>query len=93
MSENIGLYAKVHGKVQGVGFRYSTLSRARRLKLTGYVKNLWDGGVEVLAEGPEDTVLKLVSWLKKGPPGSYVTKLDQRRVPYSGTFRVFTIDY
>jgi acylphosphatase len=52
------------GTVQGVGFRYTTLSLARPLSLTGWVKNLSDGRVEAVAEGPQEDIEKLVSDLK-----------------------------
>lgn len=62
--------AWVHGMVQGVGFRYSTQREAQHLGLKGYVRNMDDGCVEVLACGEAEQVEKLVSWLKAGGPRS-----------------------
>ena len=59
-----------HGKVQGVGFRYTTQYEAKKLGLTGYAKNLDDGSVEVVACGEEGQVEKLMQWLKSGGPRS-----------------------
>lgn len=55
------------GRVQGVGFRYQACRIARNLGLTGYVKNLWDGRVELEAQGEERVVWDLVSILHKQP--------------------------
>ena len=52
------------GCVQGVGFRYSAVYLARPLGLTGWVKNLWDGRVEMEAQGEEDAIYRLVSELR-----------------------------
>lgn len=60
----------VYGRVQGVGFRYTTQYEAKRLGLTGYAKNLDDGSVEVVACGEEGQVEKLMQWLKSGGPRS-----------------------
>lgn len=62
--------AWVHGMVQGVGFRYSTQHEAQKLGLTGYVRNMDDGSVEVLACGGEQQVEQLIDWLKAGGPRS-----------------------
>ncbi|WP_435929765.1 acylphosphatase [Dryocola sp. BD613] len=62
--------AWVHGMVQGVGFRYSTQHEAQKLGLTGYVRNMDDGSVEVLACGDKQQVEQLVDWLKAGGPRS-----------------------
>lgn len=62
--------AWVYGSVQGVGFRYSTQREALQLGLTGYARNLDDGGVEVLACGEPDQVEKLIARLKAGGPRS-----------------------
>lgn len=66
----IGLRAWVHGRVQGVGFRYSTQREAKALGLTGYAKNLDDGSVEVLMYGEQQQVEALLGWLKAGGPRS-----------------------
>lgn len=60
----------VYGRVQGVGFRYTTQYEAKKLGLTGYAKNLDDGSVEVVACGEEGQVEKLMQWLKSGGPRS-----------------------
>ena len=62
--------AWVYGSVQGVGFRYSTQREALQLGVTGYARNLDDGGVEVLACGEAEQVEKLIAWLKAGGPRS-----------------------
>ncbi|MEM6159772.1 acylphosphatase [Erwinia sp. P6884] len=62
--------AWVHGRVQGVGFRYSTQQEAKALGLKGYAKNLDDGSVEVLACGDESQVKRLLEWLRAGGPRS-----------------------
>lgn len=64
------IIARVYGRVQGVGFRYTTQYEAKRLGLTGYAKNLDDGSVEVVACGEEGQVEKLMQWLKSGGPRS-----------------------
>lgn len=55
------------GRVQGVGFRYQATRIARSLGLTGYVKNLWDGRVELEAQGMESVIWDLVSALHRQP--------------------------
>ncbi|AFJ47549.1 acylphosphatase [Shimwellia blattae] len=60
----------VYGRVQGVGFRYSTRRQALSLGLSGYARNLDDGSVEVLACGAEEQVAQLIGWLKAGGPCS-----------------------
>lgn len=60
------IIAWIYGRVQGVGFRYTTQYEAKKLGLTGYAKNLDDGSVEVVACGDEGQVEKLIQWLKSG---------------------------
>lgn len=69
-------YGKVYGRVQGVGYRYFVKEKAKDLDIFGYVKNLEDGTVEVLAQGREENLQKLISELKKGPFLARVDKLD-----------------
>ncbi|HKS35066.1 MAG TPA: acylphosphatase [Enterobacteriaceae bacterium] len=66
--------AWVHGRVQGVGFRYSTQHEAKRLGLTGYARNLDDGSVEVLVCGDAGQVEQLLAWLRAGGPRSAVVE-------------------
>ena len=69
-------HAIVHGKVQGVSFRYRTRAEARTLGLNGWVRNLPDGTVEVLAQGDDRDLRELLRWLKDGPPSSRVDTID-----------------
>jgi acylphosphatase len=69
-------HAIVHGRVQGVSFRYHTRAAASTLGLCGWVKNLPNGTVEVLAQGDEGDLRDLLRWLENGPPASRVDKLD-----------------
>ncbi|MDD5067391.1 MAG: acylphosphatase, partial [bacterium] len=67
----------VSGRVQGVGFRYFTLEEARAFELTGYVKNLTDGNVEIYAEGPEQRLKSFYKEMKQGPSLSRVLHVEE----------------
>jgi acylphosphatase len=82
---------RVTGSVQGVGYRYFTFRHARRLALKGWVRNMSDGRVEVLAEGPSDVIQNLAGLLADGPRGSKVTEVDLEWKPWSGEFEDFRI--
>ena len=87
-----GLHALVRGCVQGVGFRYFVMDRAEALGLVGYVRNMPDGRtVEVVAEGPKDTLETLVRTLSRGPRGSVVEVVDTHWGPPTGQFSVFEV--
>jgi acylphosphatase len=70
------LQATVHGRVQGVSFRYHIQRRAWDLGLSGFVRNRWDGTVEVVAEGKRYELEELLAFLRVGPPGAFVTHVD-----------------
>lgn len=72
------MHILVEGRVQGVGFRYFVQVQASQLGLTGWVRNLEDGGVEILAEGEKTDILELLDRVRTGPRGSFVsdTKFD-----------------
>ena len=70
--------ATVTGRVQGVSFRYYAEQQARRLGVTGWVRNEPDGSVAVHAEGPEDAVDALVDWCRSGPPMARVRHVAVR---------------
>jgi acylphosphatase len=74
----------VSGRVQGVGFRYSTVDEAHRLALHGWVRNTRDGSVEILAEGPADMVERLVRWCESGPRSARVTSVERELLPAGG---------
>ncbi len=96
MTEKIGLlclHTRIHGIVQGVGFRYSTIMRARRFRLTGYARNMSDGTVEVVAEGTKTDLESLLSWLQQGPSSAVVDRVEHRFMPYSGSYADFGVDY
>jgi acylphosphatase len=76
--------ATVRGRVQGVGFRASAASEARRLRLTGWARNQLDGSVEVVAEGDDEAAEAFLSWLRHGPSLAHVTSLDPEWLPASG---------
>lgn len=86
------IQVRVHGRVQGVGFRYATHREARRLSVTGWVRNRSDGTVEVYAEGDEESVRAFEVWLADGPPGARVTSLDVRRPIPTDAYPRFTIE-
>lgn len=67
---------RIQGRVQGVFFRASTRDQARRLGLHGYVRNLVDGSVEVVAAGDEQAVAALQQWLHDGPPDAKVEEVN-----------------
>lgn len=83
----------VEGYVQGIFFRATTQEKARELQISGWVRNRWDGTVEVLAEGEESRVAELIRWCHKGPPGARVTHVRVEEEPYQEEFREFNIRY
>ncbi|NWF67946.1 MAG: acylphosphatase [Chloroflexi bacterium] len=87
------LHAIVKGQVQGVSFRHYTQLRAGELGLSGWVKNLSDGTVEVLAEGERAALENLLRFLQRGPSGACVSGVDVQWREASGQYQGFTIRY
>lgn len=81
----------VTGRVQGVGFRYFVYKKAISLGLNGYTKNLFDGSVEVVAEGDAQSLSALNDFLKQGPSMSRVERVDADYRFASGEFISFEI--
>lgn len=81
----------VSGKVQCVWFRQSTVEKAKTLGLKGWAKNLSNGDVEIVAEGSEDDLNRLIEWCKKGPPLAKVERVDVKEEPASGDLTDFYI--
>ncbi|MEL7975034.1 acylphosphatase [Isoptericola sp. F-RaC21] len=75
---------RVHGRVQGVGFRWATREAAARLGVAGLVRNLADGTLEAEVEGPPDAVDAMLGFLREGPTAAVVTGVDVEDVPARG---------
>jgi acylphosphatase len=80
------------GDVQGVGFRYTACRVAVQYEVTGYVRNLPDGRVEVVAEGPSQEIDAFLAELRRRMDG-YVSALTQQTGAYTGSFGSFTVRY
>ncbi|TQJ35483.1 acylphosphatase [Arthrobacter sp. SLBN-122] len=87
--EAVRLDARVSGMVQAVGFRFWTVGQAEELGLSGEVRNLDDGSVSVVAEGPEPKVRQLLEWLNSGRTPGRVDDVEASMSEASGTFRGF----
>jgi acylphosphatase len=85
------LQARVSGRVQGVGFRAFVALRAQGLGLQGYVRNLSNGGVEVVAEGEEHDLRNLLQVLEGGPRGAHVTNVQASWASPTAEFAGFTV--
>ncbi|MFH1391900.1 MAG: acylphosphatase [Candidatus Diapherotrites archaeon] len=83
----------VSGRVQGVSFRAFALQIASSLGLKGFVKNLADGSVEVVAEGKKEKIEKFLTELKKGPPLSHIENIAVNKSKAIKEFSSFEIRY
>jgi acylphosphatase len=83
----------VGGRVQGVAYRFFAEKYASRLDISGWVRNLPDGRVEVLAEGPESGVQAFLARLEEGPSLARVDSFEVRKEPATGEFPDFRISF
>ena len=81
----------VEGRVQGVGFRAFVVDQANRLGVKGWVRNRWNGTVEVVAEGEHDNLEKLIAALREGPRVSFVENLNLEWQAATGEFHQFSM--
>ena len=79
------------GRVVGVGFRLTAEETARQFRVTGWVKNLRDGRVELIAEGEETILTRFLEAIRLGPMKNFIQKEDVSRSDASGTFEEFEI--
>lgn len=85
------LSAVVRGDVQGVGFRYFVLDTVSGTRLSGWVRNVADGSLECVAEGPEPELRRLLAALRRGPAGARIESVEERREPARGDLHGFHI--
>jgi acylphosphatase len=79
----------VSGMVQGVFFRSTTASKAQRLRVLGWVRNLQDGRVEAVFEGEKEAVDALIDFCNRGPRGARISSVDVKWEAYEGVFGTF----
>jgi acylphosphatase len=84
---------RIHGKVQGVGYRFFATRVARRLGLKGAIQNLRDGTVEAKVEGDGEKIDEWLEQLKEGPRYAEVTKIDQEKKDFTGSLPDFDVSF
>ena len=84
---------RIHGKVQGVGYRFFATRVARRLGLKGHIQNLRDGTVEAMVEGEGSAIDDWIEELREGPRFAEVSRIDQEKRDYRGTFGDFDVKF
>lgn len=85
------LHAVVSGRVQGVGFRQFVWMNGVEMGLTGWVRNRWNGDVEVLAEGSREQLGLLLNFLHRGPRSAFVSKVQTEWLSATGEFAGFDV--
>ena len=83
----------IKGQVQGVYYRQNTLRKGKQLELKGYVRNLKEGTVEVIAEGPEEKLKELIQFCENNPGESKVEKVNIKYEEPKNQFKDFTTKY
>jgi acylphosphatase len=84
------LHVYISGRVQGVFYRATTMRTAQALGLTGWVRNLPDGRVEAVFEGPRSVLEQALMFCYTGPPGAHVEDIEIDWTPATGEFDSFT---
>jgi acylphosphatase len=87
------VHVLISGKVQGVFFRYHTYELAKKLGITGWVRNTSDGKVEAVFEGDGDKIEKILEFCRKGPSSARVEKVEVKEEKFKGEFEDFEIVY
>ena len=86
-------FIRIHGKVQGVGYRFFATRVARRLGLKGWIQNNRDGSVEAMVEGEKSALDEWIEQLKEGPRYAEVTRIDQESKDFSGKLPDFDVKF
>jgi acylphosphatase len=87
MDTEIVQQLRIHGRVQGVGYRASMVQQAQRLGLSGWVRNRLDGTVEAVVAGRPQAVEAIIAWARRGPPAAMVEAVEVQ--PASGRYSGF----
>jgi acylphosphatase len=87
------VHVLIFGKVQGVSFRYHTYELAKKLGITGWVRNTSDGKVEAVFEGDGNKIEKILEFCKRGPSLARVEKVEVKEEKFKGEFKDFKIVY
>lgn len=91
MAQEKQVHLRVHGIVQGVFFRAYTKQVATGLGIKGFVQNMPDGSVEILAQGPEEKLKELIEKVKIGPPAASVERVDEHWEKITRKYESFEI--
>lgn len=83
----------ITGRVQGVGFRYFVLQKAKEFGITGWVKNTTDGGVIVVAQGEESVLDTFIDFLQIGPTRARVDRISKYKMDLLSVFDIFSVKY
>lgn len=89
----VRMFVKIYGDVQGVGFRAFARAQAQRLGVRGYVRNAWDGTVEVLAEGDRLALETFLDILREGPRSARVSQVEVQWDDATGEFQGFGVRF
>jgi acylphosphatase len=87
------VFIKVHGKVQGVFFRQSTVAKANELGVKGFVLNAHDGTVEITAQATDEILNEFIRWCHRGPERARVDKVEVKPVEENSSFHSFEVRY
>jgi len=93
MTEKVRFHIFISGRVQGVFFRENTKTKAEKLGIVGWVRNLADGRVEAILEGEKEKIDELIDWAKQGPTFAKVDNLEILTEEYQGEFQNFEVKY
>ena len=92
-SDKVRVHTIYGGRVQGVGFRFTAQRYANEAGVTGYVKNLWSGQVEIVAEGEREKIETFLERIRNGPLSHYIDDVETHFSPYKEEFRGFNIRF
>ncbi|MBS7632637.1 acylphosphatase [Candidatus Bathyarchaeota archaeon] len=89
----VRIHMLVSGRVQGVFYRSEACKEARKLGVTGWIRNLPDGRVEAVFEGEKENVKMFLAFCRRGPEGARVDRVEIKNEAYTGEFKSFEIRY